>query len=80
VVPDIDICNYNLLDLNDDNSVTKEELDILIQSTGRVELEELYESLDQNNDGIVAQEEYMKLYEDICNGDLEGADTQQKDE
>ncbi|XP_062585265.1 uncharacterized protein LOC134246940 [Saccostrea cucullata] len=80
VVPGIDICNFNLLDLNDDNSVTKEELDILIQSTGRVELEELYEKLDQDNDGIVTQEEYMKLYEDVCSGDLEGANTLQKDE
>ncbi|XP_061182500.1 uncharacterized protein LOC133190832 [Saccostrea echinata] len=76
VIPDVDICRFNTVDLNDDNTVTKEELDTLMQSTGLEELEELFEQLDQNNDDIVTKEEYMDLYEEVCTGDLIG-DTQQ---
>ncbi|XP_061187080.1 uncharacterized protein LOC133195239 [Saccostrea echinata] len=79
-IPDIDICKVNMLDLNDDNNITKEELAILIQSTGREELGELFENLDKNNDDIVTQDEYTNLYEDACKGNLKGADNQQKGE
>ncbi|XP_061182354.1 uncharacterized protein LOC133190678 [Saccostrea echinata] len=75
-IPNIDICRFNTLDLNDDNNVTKEELDILMQSTGLEELEELFEQLDQNNDDTVTKEEYMDLYEEVCTGDLKAYNQQ----
>ncbi|XP_062617002.1 uncharacterized protein LOC134278726 [Saccostrea cucullata] len=48
-IPDIDICRFNTLDLNFDNNVSKDEFATLIQSTGLVELEDLFDKLDQNS-------------------------------
>ncbi|XP_062604572.1 uncharacterized protein LOC134266340 isoform X1 [Saccostrea cucullata] len=67
-IPRIHICKFNNFDLNGDNTVTKEDFAILIQSTGLVQLEELFDKLDQNDDEILTQEEYNVFHDYACTG------------
>ena len=44
----VDICRYDSFDLDADQQITETELSILIDITGLVDLDELFEQLDVN--------------------------------
>lgn len=48
VLPEINVCDFNTLDLDKDYDVDEEELITLIQMSGLEELEDLFEKLDKD--------------------------------
>nr|XP_022319037.1 uncharacterized protein LOC111121866 isoform X1 [Crassostrea virginica] len=54
----VDICRFDSFDLDADQQITETELSILIDITGLVDLDELFEKLDVNKDDVVTKEEY----------------------
>lgn len=48
VLPNLDVCRFDTLDLNDDNEISQEELSVLIQMSGLEELDDLFANLDKD--------------------------------
>jgi hypothetical protein len=44
----VDICQFSSFDLDNDNIVSEEEVDVIIQMTGLLDLDQFFEQLDAN--------------------------------
>ena len=55
----IDICQFSSWDLDNDNSVTDTEIDVLIEMTGLLYLDQLFEELDTNKGNSFSIERFF---------------------
>ncbi|XP_048761675.1 uncharacterized protein LOC130054449 [Ostrea edulis] len=64
----LDICQFSSFDLDNDNSISDSEINVLIEMTGMVDLDEFFEQLDINKDDKVTIEEHTnsRLIKKAC--------------
>ena len=69
----MDICRFDSFDLDADQQITENELSILIDITGLVDLDELFEQLDVNKGKhlyvlcLIVYKEFLKVYNRAVN-------------
>ncbi|XP_048762985.2 uncharacterized protein LOC125671374 [Ostrea edulis] len=81
VLPNLDVCRFDTLDLNDDNEISQEELSVLIQMSGLEELDDLFANLDKDKNDVVTREEYDdELGSDVCKEENEKTDEEEQNE
>ncbi|XP_048762811.1 uncharacterized protein LOC125671280 [Ostrea edulis] len=64
----LDICQFSSFDLDNDNSISDSEINVLIEMTGMDDLDEFFEQLDINKDDKVTIEEHTnsRLIKEAC--------------
>ncbi|XP_062595094.1 uncharacterized protein LOC134256470 [Saccostrea cucullata] len=55
----LNLCEFSTFDWNQDKQITEEEIAVLIEATGLVELDELFEKMDLDKDDTVTMQEFL---------------------
>ncbi|XP_061182429.1 uncharacterized protein LOC133190753 [Saccostrea echinata] len=55
----LNLCEFSTFDWNQDKKITEEELEILMEATGLLELDEFFENMDLDQDDTVTIEEFL---------------------
>ncbi|XP_062595096.1 uncharacterized protein LOC134256471 [Saccostrea cucullata] len=55
----LNLCEFSTFDWNQDRKITEAEIAVLIEATGLVELDELFDKMDLDQDDTVTMEEFL---------------------